>query len=136
MLSDATILVTSRSSATQQLLTCWQQRISKHSVICGFTEEDVNKYIKCALSGDKLTDFQQQLSLHPNIQSIMYVPLHCAITMTVYIQHKQLSKTVTDLYTWLVKIILSQYLTDHPNYSGKGKYLFAPKNSPNNSYLF
>ena len=42
VLSDATILVTSRPSATKQLLTCWKNsEFQRHFVICGFNEEDI-----------------------------------------------------------------------------------------------
>ena len=93
VLGDATILVTSRPSATQQLLTYWKQRMLKHVIIQGFNEEDIEEYAKSILSGEKLTEFQKQLSIHPHIRSIMYVPLHSAIVMAVYLQHKHLPKT-------------------------------------------
>ena len=121
VLCDATILVTSRPSATQQLLTCWKQRMSKHFVIRGFNEGDIEEYAKSILSGEKLMEFKKHLSIHPHIQSIMYVPLHSAIVVAVYLRHKQLPTTPTQLYTWLVKTILSQYITDHPEYSGEDK---------------
>ena len=121
VLCDATILVTSRPSATQQLLTCWKQRMSKHFVIRGFNEGDIEEYAESILSGEKLREFKKHLSIHPHIQSIMYVPLHSAIVVAVYLRHKQLPTTATQLYTWLVKTILSQYITDHPEYSGEDK---------------
>ena len=116
VLGDATIMVTSRPSATQQLLKYWKQRVSKHYVIRGFNEDDIGEYTKSVLPNKTLTEFQQQLSIHPHIQSIMYVPLHSAIVMAVYLQHKQLPKTLTELYKALVKTILSQYLDDHSEY--------------------
>ena len=121
VLSEATILVTSRPSATHQLRTYWTQRISKHYVICGFTKKNIEEYTESVLSGEKLTEFHKQLSIHPHIQSIMYVPLHSVITMAVYLQCKHLPKTVTELYTWFVRIILSQFITDHSNYSEEEK---------------
>ena len=117
VLSDATVLVTSRPSATQQLLTCWKQRFSKHFIIRGFNEGNIEEYIKSILSAENLKEFQKHLSIHPHIWSIMYVPLHSAIVMAVYLQHKQLPKTRTQLYMALVEIILSQYLDDHQEYS-------------------
>ena len=66
-------------------------------------------------------EFKKHLSIHPHIQSIMYVPLHSAIVMAVYLRHKLLPTTQTQLYTWLVKTILSQYITDHPEISGEDK---------------
>ena len=119
VLGDATILVTSRPSATQQLLTCWKQRMLKHFIIQGFNEGDIEEYAKSILSGEKLTEFQKHLSIHPHIQSIMYVPLHTTIVMAVYLQHKQLPKTTTQLYIALAETILSQYLEDHPEYCGE-----------------
>ena len=119
VLCDATILVTSRPSATQQLLMCWKQRILKHFIIQGFNEGDIKEYVKSILSSEKLTEFQRHLSIHPHIQSIMYVPLHSAIVMAIYLQHKQLPTTRTELYMALVETILSQYLDDHPECRGE-----------------
>ena len=119
VICDATILVTSRPSATQQLLARWNQRISQHFIICGFNTEDIEEYAETILSDEKLKEFISYLSIHPHIQSIMYVPLHSAFVMAVYLQHKQLPKTLTQLYVALVETILSQYLDDHPEYCGK-----------------
>ena len=119
VLGDASILVTSRPSATQQLLTCWKQRMLKHFIVQGFNEEDFEEYVKSILSGEKLTEFQKHLSIHPNIRSIMYVSLHSAIVMAVFLQHKQLPKTRTQLYMALVETILFQFLDDHPEYCGE-----------------
>ena len=119
VICDATILVTSRPSATQQLLARWNQRISQHFIICGFNAEDIEEYAETILSDEKLKEFISYLSIHPHILSIMYVPLHSAFVMAVYLQHKQLPKTLTQLYVALVETILSQYLDDHPEYCGK-----------------
>ena len=136
VLGDATILVTSRPSAAQQLLTCWKQRISKHFVIHGFNNGDIREYAKSILSGEKLTEFQTHLSIHPHIQSIMYVPLHSAIVMAVYLRHKQLPKTLTQLYTWLVKIILSQYTTDHSDCNGEENVHFLGLKLPQKVHAY
>ena len=127
VLGDATILVTSRSSATKQLLACWEQRMSRHFVICGFNEGDINEYAKSILPGKKLMKFKKHLSIHPYIQAIMYVPLHSAIIMAVYFQHEQLPTTRTQLYTWLVKTILSQFITDQSEYSGEDEDVLGLK---------
>ena len=117
--SDATILVTSRPSATQQLLTYWKKRISKHFIIQGFKERNIIEYTESILSGENLAVFQKHLSIHPHIQAIMYVPLHSALVMAVYLQHKQLPKTLTQLYMMLAEMFLSQYLDDHPEHCGE-----------------
>ena len=127
VLGDATILVTSRPSATKQLLACWEQRMSRHFVICGFNEDDIYEYAKSILPGKKLMKFKKHLSIHPYIQAIMYVPLHSAIIMAVYVRHKQLPTTRTQLYTWLVKTILSQFITDQSEYSGEDEDVLGLK---------
>ena len=71
VLGDANILVTSRPSATQQLLTCWNQRISKNFVIQGFNEGDIEEYVKDILSGEKLTKFKEHL--YPPTHPVHYV---------------------------------------------------------------
>ena len=52
---------------------------------------------------------------------MMYVPLHCVIAVTVYLQCQQSRtpppKTLTGLYTCLIQTILIQYLDDHPQCS-------------------
>ena len=68
-------------------------------------------------------EFKKHLSIHPHIQCIiMFVPLYSAIIMAVY---KQLPTTRTQLYTWL-----SQYITDHPEYSGGDKVHVLGLNLP------
>ena len=125
VLSECTILVTSRPSATQQLLRCWKRRVSKHYIICGFNEGNIEEYTESILSGEQLTDFQKHLSIHPHIQAIMYVPLNSAIVMAVYLQYKQLPKTLTELYKALVETILSQYMDDNPELCGEEELLRA-----------
>ena len=95
--------------------------MSKHFVIRGFNKEDIEEYAESILSGEKLMEFKKHLSIHPHIQSLMHVPLHSTIVMAVYLRHKQLPTTPTELYTWLVKTILSQNITDHPEYSREDK---------------
>ena len=120
VLGDATILVTSRPSATRPLFQHWSERISKHFVICDFNEGDIKEYAKSILSDtEQLTVFQECLTIHPRIQSIMYVPLHSAIVMAVYSRCNRLPNTVTELYTWLVNEIFSQYVKDQPNREDK-----------------
>ena len=124
-LSQATILVTSRPSATEQLHKHWKQRISRHFEIRGFTEENINNYARSVLlDHEQLSGFKKYVSIHPHIRSMLYVPLHCVIAVTVYLQCQQSRtpppKTLTGLYTCLTQTILTQYLNDHPQYTGGG----------------
>ena len=65
---------------------------------------DVEEYAKTILSGENWTEFLSYLSIHPHIQSIMYVPLHSAIVMAVYLQ---LPKIRTQLYFCSLVVSLS-----------------------------
>ena len=53
----------------------------------------------------------------------MYVPLHTV--MAVYLQHKQLPKTITQLYMALVETILSQHVDDHPEYCSEEEVYYV-----------
>ena len=120
---EATVLVTSRPSATDKLWQKWWQQKSRHIEILGFTEDNIDEYSKSVLSDHQLLGFNKYLSIHPHIKSMMYVPLHCVIATAVYLQCQQSDrpppKTLTGLYTCLAQTILMQYLLDHPDYKGK-----------------
>ena len=48
-LPDATILVTSRPSATALLWENWKKRISRHIEILGFTDQNITEYVASIL---------------------------------------------------------------------------------------
>ena len=115
---NATILVTSRPSATVQLRKGWE--ISRHIEVLGFTEKDIAIYIQSSLSSQELPIFDSYLYMYPNIRLTMYIPLNCAIVVEVYRTCQQFSRppptTITELYTCLVQTILLRYLDNHPDY--------------------
>ena len=122
---EATVLVTSRPSATDKLWQRWWQKKSRHIEILGFTEDKITEYSKSVLSEDQISGFHNYLSIHPHIKSMMYVPLHCVIAIAVYLQCQQSDrappKTLTGLYTCLAQNILVRYLmkNEHPDDRGK-----------------
>ena len=119
-LPNATILVTSRPSATAQLWKTWKERISKHVEITGFTEENITAYVASILSPQELSKFNTYISTAPSIKQMMYVPLHSGIVVELYRMCKDTDKSLptskTALYTQLVHTILARYLTKHPTY--------------------
>ena len=119
-LPNATILVTSRPSATAQLWERWKARITKHIEILGFTEENITAYVASILHPRQLPNFDTYLCAAPSIRQLMYIPLHCGIVVELYRMctgaDKPLPTNKTDLYTVLVKTILTRYLAKHPQY--------------------
>ena len=114
VLPASTVLVTSRPSATAQLLTSCSP---KHIEILGFTQESVKAYASSIYSSEpeKLKKFLDSISAseNPAINSLMYVPLNAAIIVRIYLDCKSdalLPHTLTELYTLLCLTILNRDL--------------------------
>ena len=91
----------------------------------GFTEKNIEEYIQSAC-GDKpelVEDFKSYLSSHPVSLALMFNPIQCAIVTYLYRSHWERGdkgfapKTLTELNTGLVHILLLRYLTQHPVYN-------------------
>ena len=123
VLPDATILVTSRPSATAQLWKKWKQRITRHIEILGFTEDNITAYVASILDPQQLPAFNMYLSTAPSIQQLMYIPLHSGIIVELYRMRKHSDKPLptnkTALYKALVNTILTRHLANHPTYKDK-----------------
>ena len=122
VLPASTVLVTSRPSATAELLTSCRP---KHIEILGFTQESVEAYVSSVFSSEpeKLTKFKAYISAseNPAINSLMYVPLNAVIIVLIFSDCKSdalLPHTLTELYTQLCLTILNRYLKmkmNHPS---------------------
>ena len=115
-----TVLVTSRPSATAELLTSCRPQIQKHIEILGFTQESVETYASSIFSSepDTLEKFKAYISAsnNPAINSLMYVPLNAAIIVEIYrncTSESFLPHTLTELYTQLCLTLLNRYLKIH-----------------------
>ena len=122
-LPDATILVTSRPSATAQLWKKWKQRITRHVEILGFTEGNITAYVDSILDPQQLPAFNTYLCTAPSIRQLMYIPLHSGIIVELYRMRKHSDKPLptnkTALYKALVDTILTRHLANHPTYKDK-----------------
>ena len=120
-LPGATILVTSRPSATAQLWKKWKERISRHIEILGFTEENITAYVASILSPQEIPDFETYLCTAPSIRQLMYIPLHSGIVIELYRTRKKSDKALptnkTTLYKALIQTILTRYLAKDPKYT-------------------
>ena len=122
-LPEATVLITSRPSATQFLCRQFKKSIDQHIEILGFTTADVQSYVQSVIKDQQLhTEFTQYLKCYPHIRGLMYVPLNAVIVTEIY-KTTKLDKsqefvptTLTELYTSLTRGMLLRYLTSHNQY--------------------
>ena len=122
-LPEATVLITSRPSATQFLCRQFRKNMDQHIEILGFTKADVLSYVQSVIEDQQLNkEFTQYLKCYPHIRGLMYVPLNAVIVTEIY-KTTKLDKsqdfvptTLTELYTSLSRGMLLRYLTSHSEY--------------------
>ena len=114
VLPASTVVVTSRPSATAELLSSCHP---KHIEILGFTQDSVEAYASSIFSSEpeKFKKFMNYISAseNPAINSLMYVPLNAAIIVQIYLDSKSdilLPHTFKELYTLLCITILNRDL--------------------------
>ena len=127
LLPLATVIITSRPWATNNFVWRYRHCISQRIEIVGFTWENVDTYVAQAFPDEtEQSNFKLYLKRYPYIRSVMYIPLNCAIVVEVFRQSGKIEdapKTLTQLYTELVKTALLRYLKCHPIYKEKSWYL-------------
>ena len=120
-LPKATVILTTRPSASAEVRRLCKGKHSRRIEIVGFGKKEIDKYIRCAFPDKRSrSDFKEYLSLYPHIHSMMYVPLNSAIVTHVYESCKSsgvvVPKTMTQLYSSLIRTLLLRYLKDKQEY--------------------
>ena len=119
ILPKASVIITSRPSSSDILFKHCCQQSYQHVEVLGFTEEQINSYVKESFGCDEQyrCQFESYLAYYPHIRALMYIPLNCSIVIDVYRSSQErdsiVPRTQTELYTVLTRILLSRYLTDH-----------------------
>ncbi len=115
-----TIIVTSRPWAVQTLEEKCGDQISRQVEILGFTRDDILRYISYAFTEEEKTDFLDYLRSHPQLESIMHIPLNAAFVVQIYKQFRRsqqaIPSTLTQLYTALVEGLLLRYIKSVPEF--------------------
>ena len=110
----ATLLVTSRPWATCEVRQQFGHRIFQHIEVLGFTKEQITTYIRSALSEEEALDLERKLEKQSTVKMCMYIPLNCAIVVTVYLECNAngvvLPTTLSEYYIALSCAILLRYL--------------------------
>ena len=119
VLPEATVLVTSRPHASEIIVTECIDYVFQHIQVAGFTEENVQAFISSSVGDDSklLEGLQTYVSSYPHIESMMYNPLNAAIVVKVYRnsykEESTIPKTMTELYSSLIRSLLLRYLKEH-----------------------
>ena len=127
-LPEATVLITSRPWASEFLHRECKRHISQHIEILGFTKDNIQSYLESTIPNDPslLADLKKYISCYPHINSMMYIPLNSAIVVEVYRNSKKdkslVPKTMTELYSSLVRSLLLRHLLDHPVHGKKRRW--------------
>ena len=114
---NATLLVTSRPSALHHKKKFPKQY--RHIEILGFTDDSKMKFAEIAFESkpEVLTHFKKFVFSNPIINSLMYIPINCAILAEIYKQiewnEKLMPKTMTQLYTTLVLVLIRKHMIDN-----------------------
>ena len=121
-LPEATVVITSRLWASEFLHRECKENISQHIKILGFTKENMMSYLKSSAANDPslLADLKKYISWYPHISSLMCIPLNSAIVVEVYRNIRKdatlVPKTMTELYSSLLRDLLLRHLLDHPEH--------------------
>ena len=116
-LPKATVLVTSRPSATAELLSVCQAHVGKHIEVVGFSDKEIQEYAESIFGcgSQLLASFQTYLSVNPVVRGMMYNPLNCGMVVEVYrnssLSDRPIPHTQTQLYTELSLCLLSRHLS-------------------------
>ena len=122
-LQEATVLITSRPWASEYLHRKCKRHISQHIEILGFTKADIQSYLESTTANDPslLEGLKKYISCYPHIGGLMYIPLNSAIVVEIYRKSRKdetlVPKTMTELYSSLVRSLLLRYLYEHPVHS-------------------
>ena len=124
-LPEATVLITSCPWASEFLCRECERHISQHIEIFGFTKDNIQSYLENTIPDDPsmLADLKKYISYYPHINSLMYVPLYSAFVVEVYRNSRKdetlVPKSMTDIYSSLVRSLLLRHLFEHPVHGKK-----------------
>ena len=112
-LPKLTVLVTSRPSANRNLYQlCKGQKKCQYIEVIGFGEKEIQEYVERSFKHNSglMKGFQSYLEHHPHIQSLMYVPINCAIVVELFREHKgKPPQTLTEVYIALTSTLLKRH---------------------------
>ena len=142
LLPQAAIAVSSRPIASKTLCEHFTGQVQQHIEILGFAHENIQAYVSSACMDNPALkeSFDEYLSCHPFIYSVMYVPLYCSIITELYLMHwnngkKEFApKTLTEIYTALVAYLLQRHFNVDPTSSFQANKIHSLTELPQGMY--
>ena len=131
-LPKATRLVTSRPSA----LKSYFPQGFRHVEVCGFTDECKVRFAEIAFKSEPkvLAHFKDFIFSNPVINSLMYIPVNCAIIAQVYKDIRKsrelMPKTMTQLYTTLTLVLIRRHMISSGQWDKHSKVPSSLKDLP------
>ena len=131
-LPKATRLVTSRPSA----LKSYFPQGFRHVEVCGFTDECKVRFAEIAFKSEPkvLAHFKDFIFSNPVINSLMYIPVNCAIIAQVYKDIRKsrelMPKTMTQLYTILTLVLIRRHMISSGKWDKHSKVPSSLKDLP------
>ena len=131
-LPKATRLVTSRPSA----LKSYFPQGFRHVEVCGFTDECKVRFAETAFKSEPkvLVHFKDFIFSNPVINSLMYIPVNCAIIAQVFKDIRKsrelMPKTMTQLYTTLTLVLIRRHMISSGKWDEDTRVLSSLKDLP------
>ena len=131
-LPKATRLVTSRPSA----LKSYFPQGFRHVEVCGFTDECKVRFAETAFKSEPkvLAHFKDFIFSNPVINSLMYIPVNCAIIAQVFKDIRKsrelMPKTMTQLYTTLTLVLIRRHMISSGKWDKHSKVPTSLKDLP------
>ena len=114
LLQKATVIVTSRPSASSDIWRYCEKKTIRYLEIVGFTETGIEQFAKNAFSGDILESFLSYITSNPHIYGMMYIPLNAVIVTQIYQDHYNTTtpfpKTMSQLFDALTRVLIHRHL--------------------------
>ena len=131
-LPKATRLVTSRPSA----LKSYFPQGFRHVEVLGFTDKCKVRFAEIAFKSEPkvLAHFKDFIFSNPVINSLMYIPVNCAIIAQVYKDIRKsrelMPKTMTQLYTTLTLVLIRRHMISSGKWDKHSKVPSSLKDLP------
>ena len=112
VLSEATVVVTTRPSASAEFKRVCKQRIDRKVEITGFTEAGIREFAESIFTNhDDLSGFLSYLDENLSIYNLMYRPLSAIIVAKIYQEdYKAKKKTMSQLFDAFTRVLIRRYL--------------------------
>lgn len=123
MLLNSTVIVTSRTYATESILEMVEEK-HMHVEVVGFSNREINNIIEETFemnnqdSAKKLID---ALNIQTHTRSLCYVPLICRMVIFIYRTKKELPQRLTEMYEYFILEAIKRHMKNRTDSTAKLK---------------